>query len=207
MPPFTATPTTTLASPAFAPFQRRLVLFLVPYFRAATADFDVACAEVLETLSSYRARTRSEFITAARIIAFSFSALDLLAEARSTEMPPAIRLRFTACANSLHRSSQQDERALTRRLACDTASPVAEPLATSPATSVPTLADATTESDYEAALQHAQAQMATCRNRLSGNRPATSPQPPPATHRNREKRSDIMMNILAELARPAQPPV
>jgi hypothetical protein len=161
---------------------------------AVTSDFDVARTEVLETLEAYGARTRSEMITAARIIAFSFSALELLAEAKNTEMEPAMRLRVRACANNLNRSSQQDEKSLAKRLLCDIPDGVQ---------SADDLIDDMPEAEFEAALQHAQAEIASYRNRLSGVRPAHSPQPQPPSH-NRPL-GGAVMNAFAQSATPPQP--
>ncbi|MDB5400525.1 MAG: hypothetical protein JWQ55_2543, partial [Rhodopila sp.] len=61
----------------------RLIFFLMPYFTAATADLTLARLEVLETLASYGARTRSELLNAVQVIAFSFSTLDTLHEAKA----------------------------------------------------------------------------------------------------------------------------
>ena len=100
-------------------FRERLVVTLLPYFLPITSNYELAQAEIVETLESYGARTRAEMINAARIIALSFAALDLLAEARGDEMPYTLRLRACGYANSLERSCQQEERALAKRLAVD----------------------------------------------------------------------------------------
>jgi hypothetical protein len=104
---------------AASPFLDRMILFLMPYFIPITPDRKLARAEALATLESYGARSRSQVLAAVQVIAFGLSALDLLAEAKATEMSPAMRLRFRACANSLNRSGQQTEKALTKSLACD----------------------------------------------------------------------------------------
>ena len=100
-------------------FLDRLILFLLPYFLTVTPDVELARAEIVQTLASYGARTRAEMLSAVQIIAFSFSALDVLAEASMMDTPPVTRLRFHGCANALNRSCQQNERMLARRLACD----------------------------------------------------------------------------------------
>jgi hypothetical protein len=164
------------------PFRSRLVLFLLPYFLAVTSDYDIASAEVLETLASYGARTRSELINAARIIAFSFSALDMLAEVKATEMSPSMSLRFRGCANNLNRACQQNEASLAKKLACDTPeSPTAEPI------------DDMQEAEFEAALQHAKIQIEAYRNGL----PQTAPVPP------QRPMGSAMLNALAKEARPS----
>lgn len=159
--------TASLLQPS--PFLTRLVLFLMPYFRAVTTDFELARGEILETLASYGARSRSEMIAAARIIAFSFSALDMLAEAKVTEMSPSMRLRYRGCANGLNRACQQNEKALAKSLTCDqpdAAQPQGEP------------ADDLPDAEVEAALQLAHAQVEAYRNRASAIRPAAAPHAP-----------------------------
>jgi len=162
-----------------SPFRERLVHFLLPYFLAVTSDIDEARAEVLETLASYGARTRSEMINAARIIAFSFSALDRLAEAAGTEMAASMRLRFSSCANNLNRSCQQNEQALAARLAIDVpdaAQPVAEPMDDMP------------EAEFEAALLQARIQIDAYRNGRSITCHTASQQAISASQQDRDGR-------------------
>jgi hypothetical protein len=166
-------------------FLARLVTFLMPYFLTLTEDFDLAQAEALETLASYGARTRSEMITAARIIAFSFSALDMLADAKVVEMSGALRLRHRNCASSLNRASQQSEKLLIKSLACDapgatTAAPIKD---------IP-------NAEVELRLQHAQAQIDTTRNRL------TSPAP---QHPNQRQKGSAVFNAIADSLQPPRP--
>jgi hypothetical protein len=182
-----------------SPFRERMLIFLLPYFLPVTKQFEVARDTVLDTLASYGPRNRPETIHAARIIAFSFTALDVLAIVQGAEtMPPQQKLRYRSCANALNRSCQQDEKAFAKRLACDI--PGATKPAAEPTTDMP-------EAEFEAAIQQAEAHIATYRNRLSGNRPATSPQPISAAHhaQNQRRRPDIMTNVLADHGRAAQP--
>jgi hypothetical protein len=168
-------------------FLARLVTFLMPYFCALTEDFDLAKAEALETLTSYGARTRSELITAARIIAFSFSALDVLADAKIVEMSDSLRLRYRNCAGSLNRASQQSERILTKSLACD----VPGATKAEPVNDVP-------DAEVEQHLQQAQVKIDTTRSRL------TNLAPQPANHL---KKGSAMFNaIFDSLQSPDQPP-
>jgi hypothetical protein len=192
------------------PFRERLLTFLLPYFRVVTKEFEVARDTVLDTLASYGAHSRPELINAARIFAFSFSALDMLAEVKSVEMSLSMKLRYRSCANGINRSCQQDEQRLAKRLACDQPGPVksaAKSAAKPPAG--PT--DDTPQAEFEAAIQQAEAEIATYRNRLSGARPATSPQPLSAAHheRNQRRGAGIMMNVLADRGMPVQskPPI
>ena len=170
----TVSPTTPSTSPQTTPFQERLVLFLMPYFRAVTTDLALARQESLETLAAYGARTRSEWIAAARIIAFSFSALDMLAEAKATEMSASMRLRYRTCANGLNRACQQNEKILAKTLACD--QPGAPQAPPEPA-SAPTAQDLP-DTQVEAALQQTAATIQSYRNRLSphpNQKPWSSP--------------------------------
>ena len=132
-------------------FRERMILSLLPYFLPLAANFEEARAEALETLAAYGVRTRAEVINAVRIIAFSFASLDLLGEAQSDDMPPAMRLRYSAHANSLSRSCQQDEKTLAVRQAQDV--PVAAAQAAEPMT----------EAELEAAIQQAHIQVANAR--------------------------------------------
>jgi hypothetical protein len=133
-----------------------------------TESFDLARAEVLETLASYGARTRQEMINAARIIAFSFTSLEVLAEAKAdVETPYELRMRLRVCANSLDRSCQQIETRLTKSLASD---PPGQP------EEVAELPDDMPQSVFEAALQKAQAKIETDPNRLAAAHPANLPQ-------------------------------
>jgi hypothetical protein len=149
-----------LPSTALQPslFLERLVRFLIPYFIGDAPDAETARAEILETLQSYGARTRAEMLNAVQIIAFSFSALDLLQEAKMTEMSPSMRLRFHGCANNLNRSSQKNEQTLAKRLACDppNAETSAEPI------------DDVTDAEAEETLRLVQATLAAHHASLSG---------------------------------------
>ena len=138
-----------------------------------------------------------------QIIAFGFTALDMLAESKAiSEMSPSMRLRLRSCANGLNRSCQQNEKTLAKRLACDvpdaadpTADPTADPI------------DDLTEADIEEALQQARAVMNSYTNRLSGARPATGPHAVQASQRDRKKGlwTGAMMDALAQTGVPVQP--
>lgn len=200
--PSAPTPTALLSSP----FLERLLRFLIPYFTGVTADLRAARAEALETLASYGARTRAEMLSAVQIIVFSLAALETLDEAQTAEMSPALRLRFRGCANNLNRSSQKTEQTLAKRLACD----VPDSLGQEPVDDLP---------DHQAQelLQQTQAAIEAHRSRLpgdrvSGDRPAHSPQPKPqfqpaqsqADH-NKRLWASAMMQTLAGMGMPVQP--
>ncbi len=175
------------------PFLNRVVIYLLPYFMAVTSDEEKARAEVLETLASYGARTRAELVKAVQIIAFGFSALEVLAEAKAgQQMPPAQRLRYWGCANSLNRHGEHSEKTLEKRLKCDlpgpaaaTAKPAAEPLNDLP------------EAGAEVTMQQAQNVIAAYRDRLAAGRAAAAPPPSSAAGPNQPRRgpSAVMQAI------------
>ena len=157
------------------PFIERLIRFLMPYFAAVTLDTDAARAEIIETIASYGARTRGEMIKTVQIIAFSFSALDVLAEAEATEMAPALRLRFRSCANNLNRSSQASEATLAKSLASD--APEAGDYASEPVDDMP-------EAAFEKSLALAKTHIASYRDSLSATHPVAAGQPVPFCQQN-----------------------
>jgi hypothetical protein len=98
-------------------FLEAIIAYLLPYFALHAKDPQDARSEVIDTLASYATRTAPEMLQAARIIAFGFAALDTLAEAKTTELSPALRIRCCSCANSLNRSTATTEKALGQSLA------------------------------------------------------------------------------------------
>jgi hypothetical protein len=154
-------------SPQTNRFLEHLIHFLMPYFRNAAPTIEEARAEILETLASYGARTRQEFLLAAQIIALGLSTLDILARAKTVEMSPSMRLRYRGCANSFNGASQQTEKALAKLLSCDL--PGSPKPAPGPANDI-------SEQDLREALRQAKATIDTTRNRLSNPGPTTQPQ-------------------------------
>jgi hypothetical protein len=172
-------------SPQTNRFVEHLIRFLMPYFLDAAPSIEEARAEILETLESYGARTRQEFLLAAQIIAFGLSTLDILADAKCVEMSPSMRLRYRGCANSLNRASQQTEKALAKLLTCDlpgSTEPAPEPL------------NDISEPDLREALRQAKATLDTTRNRLSN--PAAKAQ---------AQKGNGMFDALFEAARSSRP--
>jgi hypothetical protein len=142
------------------PFLERLIRFLMPYFIPVCTDEATAREDILETLASYAGRSRSEIINAARIIAFSFAALDTLAEAKASGLSPSMGLRYRGCANNLNRSCQQNEQILAKRLACDLPLP---PLPTDePIDDLP-------DPDFHKAIEQAEASIESYRDRPRHN--------------------------------------
>ena len=196
-------------------FMEIVIRFLMPYFMEVTTDIALARAEILETLAAYGARTRSELLNAAQLIAYGLSALETLSEGKAAEMSPSMRLRFRGCANNLNRSGQQHETTLSKRLACDTpntaAAAQAEPTPAEPpktqsfqAQPINDIADAAAQ----AAIAHARAQIAAHRNRLSGAGPAASPQQPAPdenAQRTRQAWGGALIDTLTQMGMPVQP--
>lgn len=180
------------------PFLERLIRFLMPYFIPVCTDEATAREDILETLASYAGRSRSEIINAARIIAFSFAALDTLAEAKASDLSPSMGLRYRGCANNLNRSCQQNEQILAKRLACDLPRP---PLPTDePIDDLP-------DPDFHKAIEQAEASIESYRDRLATTRSPklpTRPFPPAEKARNNQIWGRAMMDILAEMDMPAQ---
>jgi hypothetical protein len=119
-------------------------------------------------------------INAARIIAFSFASLEILAECKAGEMPYELRMRLRCCANALNRSSQQIETRLTKSLACDLPAPPGPE--TEPANDMP-------DAEVEAALQYARDQIENYRSRLPAAPPATLQQAAFASQQHPVRRS------------------
>jgi hypothetical protein len=143
-------------------FLDQIIRFLMPFFIGTSIDALAARAEIIETLSAYATRTRAEMLNAAQIIAFSMSALDTLAEAKTQDLSPTLRLRFRGCANSLNRATQQNEKTLDQRLCAD------PPIATPPA---PEPVDDIANELAQATLEQARTKIETHRNRLAVGTP------------------------------------
>lgn len=155
--------------PPYSPFRERLITYLLPFFLPLTSDFELARMEVLETPDSYGARTRAEMLNAMRIIALSFTSLELLAATKGTDMPPEMRLHYIRHANSLARVCQQNENALAKRLATDLPEPAEQPA--EPVDDVP-------DTEVEAMIQQAQAQIEAYRKSIPGPQAIANPSQP-----------------------------
>src|SRR5271157_727286 len=131
-------------------FLETIIAFLLPYFSAASRDKHEARSEIIDTLASYATRTRAEMLMAAHIIALGMTTLDVLADAKTVEMWPSMRLRHRSCANSLNRSTLQTEKALDLRL-CDEVLPAPNPTP-EPINDMP-------EAELKAAIEQAQAEI------------------------------------------------
>lgn len=178
----------------------------MPYFVGVCADLGAARAEILETLASYGARTPSELLNAAQIIAYGLSALDMLQEARTADMSRSMRLRFRGCANNLNRSVQRSERALAMRLADaapDAVEPIAEPVAAVPDLDVQQAIQPAVHNiaKYRKPLSSGRAAAARPATAVSGSLPAGASQQDRCElqRRNEQMWAGAMMNVLADL--------
>jgi hypothetical protein len=181
-----------------SPFLERLIRLLLPYFLGVCPDLDSARAEILETLASYGARTRSEMLSAAQIIAYGLSGLDALHEAKSAELSPSMRLRLRGCANNLNRSCQKNEQSLVKRLGSDLPQ-VHEPLS-EPVNDIP-------ETELQERIQEVHAKLEAYGIHLSGPHFARLPLATPASRQepNEPTWGGAMKNALAPLGLPAEP--
>jgi hypothetical protein len=98
-------------------FLETIIAYLLPYFLEAAKNPQEARQEILATLAAYETNNRAELLLAAQIIALGLSTLDALADAKSPDTPPAMRIRHRGNANSLNRSAIQTEKTLDRRQA------------------------------------------------------------------------------------------
>jgi hypothetical protein len=155
--------------PHSSAFLESIIAFLLPYVITAAKDARDARTEIIETLEAYATRTRAEMLQAAHIIALGMTTLDVLAEAKTADMSPSMRLRYRGCANGLNRSTLRTEKALDERLAYDP--PTIPETIPEPVNDVP-------DADLETAMEHARAAIDAHRNRVSSSRPDTSNNPP-----------------------------
>jgi hypothetical protein len=100
-------------------FMERIILSLLPYFAATLSDGQDVRDTIICALSGYAARTRAEILEAAQILAYSFTALDSLAEAASEDVSLPMRLRLRGQTNALNRSKKQCQTALADSLCMD----------------------------------------------------------------------------------------
>ena len=177
-----------------AAFLETIIAFLMPYFAGEVITTHEARSEIIDTLASYATRTRAEMLQAAQIIALGMTTLDVLAEAKTAEMSPSMRIRYRGCANGLNRSTLQTEKALDLRLAGDvpmTPGPMPDPMVD------------LREADVKAAIEQAQAKIDTYRN--GAHSAATSANPATLDERSKRLWTDAMMDTLKQMGVPIQP--
>jgi hypothetical protein len=175
----------------------RIARFLMPHFTGVTPER--ARSEILESLASYGARTASEMLNAAQIIAFGLTALDTLGQANTPGMSAALCLRYRGCANSLSRSCQSNEKALASKLTAEA------PDAPQP-TDAPEPTPEASEAETEALTQQVQVALrahAAHRTQPSNRRLTTG------THEQNARQNRIrggaLLDALAAIGMPVQP--
>jgi hypothetical protein len=177
-------------------FLDTVIAFLLPYFAAAAQDASDARDEVIETLISYAARSRSELLHAAHIIAFSMTSLQTLAEASTIEMPMPMRLRHRSCANGLNRTMLQSEKSLGRSLAREVPVATGEPL--------PDPVDDEWDTQIHAAIKPVPSTPATHPDRLTSAPSAGPNDLPPREARNKQLWAGAMMETLRQMGLPVE---
>jgi hypothetical protein len=88
---------------------------LVPFFTGFGRDESFALRAALSTIAAYRPAQRMDYADIARHVAFSLSSLTALGHAETPGLPEATQLRYLGKANTLSRSAEQAQRALTQR--------------------------------------------------------------------------------------------
>ena len=127
---------------------------LIPLFRIGTIDLPMARRMAVSAIEAYQPESRSDYINAARTIAFSITAIALLGRAASDDMTMPEKMRAFGRANTLNRSAVQSERIMIQRRAHQQASPQAEQPVPTPEPPAPNLTLEDTAID-EAELQAA----------------------------------------------------
>jgi len=196
--------------PLRSPFLARIILFLMPYFLPTCPDAAAAAQEILETIASYGVASRSEVINAARVIAFSFAALDTLVEAKEPDLSPSLRLRHKSCANGLNRACQQNERLLTARLARnapDTAPPRPDPKPPAEPARQQEPVNDVPDAEFHKEIEQAEAAIAAYRKRSGAPeapRLHSHPISPEEAATTTQAWGRAMMDVLTEMGMPMQ---
>jgi hypothetical protein len=114
---------------------------LLPLFKIGTIDDRLARQMAVSAIEAYEPQTRADYVNAARIIAFSMTALALLGKTANPDMPMPEQMRAYGRANALNRSADQSERTMMQRRRLQKANPLSEPpdlISPNPTTSDPT---------------------------------------------------------------------
>ena len=121
-----------MSNPTLPPINPRLGLMfaaahhLLPLFRIGTIDDRLARQMAVSAIEAYEPQTRADYVNAARIIAFSMTALALLGKTTNPDMPMPEQMRAYGRANALNRSADQSERTMMQRRRHQKANPPAE---------------------------------------------------------------------------------
>ncbi len=105
--PFTADPQVGLRAVSAA----RLTCL----FEIGPVDHLLATRMAISALQAYAPESHADYISAARIVAFSLASVALLGKAASRDMSFSEQMRAYSRANALHRSANQSERTMMQR--------------------------------------------------------------------------------------------
>ena len=67
---------------------------IVPLFQYRNADLAAAKLAALSAIAAYHPESRADFVSIARILAFSMAALSALGIAAADDLPPALKMRY-----------------------------------------------------------------------------------------------------------------
>jgi hypothetical protein len=149
-----------MSTPTLPPINPRLGLMfaaahhLLPLFKIGTIDDRLARQMAVSAIEAYEPQTRADYVNAARIIAFSMTALALLGKTTNPDMPMPEQMRAYGRANALNRSADQSERTMMQRRRLQKANPSGERpdlIGPNPTTPDPTPPDPTEIADAEIA--------------------------------------------------------
>jgi hypothetical protein len=121
-----------MPNPTQPPINPRLGLMfaaahhLLPLFKIGTIDDRLARQMAVSAIEAYEPQTRADYVNAARIIAFSMTALALLGKTTNPDMPMPEQMRAYGRANALNRSADQSERTMMQRRRLQKANPSGE---------------------------------------------------------------------------------
>jgi hypothetical protein len=94
---------------------RRIVSDLGPKFLIDPAQQELARCTALHAVYSFMPECDADWFNAADIISFSLTSLDLLKDASTVEMSPALKLRYVGQAIQASKMARQAETALQKR--------------------------------------------------------------------------------------------
>ena len=112
-------PTEPRTHPAAAAPENLLLILIVNLLApmlvaAAMGDITLARAAAIETVNSDRARSQTDLLASAQVVAFGLAALDSLSRSMGDEISITMALRLRGNANACNRASEQNRRALAK---------------------------------------------------------------------------------------------
>ena len=154
---------------------------LIPLFECPAIDRPLARRMAASALYAYNPETHADFVSAARIIAFSMAALALLGKTASPNMTMPEQMRAFGRANALNRSADQSERTMMQRRRYDKANPQAEQPARESEPPDTQLDDADVQASIASVMQEYLAARQPSATETTAPKPTPKPTPEPAT--------------------------